>query len=389
MTSSPDLARYHRQMLLAGIGEVGQRRLLAAHAVIIGCGALGCAAADLLARAGVGHLTIIDRDIVEPTNLQRQTLFDERDAAEGLPKAEAARRRLAEINSHVRVEAIVADFSPANAEGILRGDAARGIGVPADASFASSPSDPRSPGGPPTRTPTSASAETPMPHLLLDGTDNFETRYLVNDLSVKHAIPYAYAGAVGTRGMQATFAPGGPCLRCIFPEPPPPGSSPTCDTAGILGPVISIVAGAQAADAISVLLGRPSGPATLLDFDIWAGQRRRLAIARDPQCPCCAQKSFDWLDGRRSSGIASLCGRSAVQVLPPPGPAPDLAALAARLQPHGDFSASRFLVRGRLDRERGELGPCDLTVFADGRAIIGGTSRPEFARAIYARYIGA
>lgn len=356
MTSSPDLHRYHRQMLLPGVGDEGQRRLLASHAVIVGCGALGCTVADLLARAGVGRLTIVDRDVVEITNLQRQTLFDESDAAEALPKAGAARRRLAAINSQVQVDAVVADFSPRNAERIVLGQ---------DDAF---------------------------PGVIVDGTDNFETRYLINDLSVKHVIPYAYAGAVGTRGMQATFKPGnGPCLRCIFPEPPPPGSTPTCDTAGVLGPVISIVAGAQAADAISILLGRPEGSATtLLDFDIWAAQRRRVDLARDPDCPCCAHQKLDWLDGRRAGGTTSLCGRSAVQVLPAPGaPGPDLAALAERLRPHGAFTASRFLVRGRFEREQGELGPCDLTVFADGRAIVGGTIRPEAARAIYAKYIGA
>ena len=346
-----DLHRYHRQMLLPGIGEEGQGRLMASTAVVVGCGALGCASADLLARAGVGKLILIDRDVVELTNLQRQCLFDERDAAEGTPKAEAARRRLAAVNSGITVQARVADLHAANAEELLAG-----AGV------------------------------------IVDGTDNFETRYLLNDVSVKRGVAYCYGGVVGTRGMQATFVPGRTaCLRCVFEAPPPAGSTPTCDTAGVLGPVVQIVGACQAADALKVLLGRLdllSG--TLLDMDLWANRRRRVELSgarRD--CPCCGGRRLEFLDGERAGLATSLCGRHAVQVRPPETVRFDLPGLARRLSPHGEFTATMFLVRGVLRGEQGEDGPLGLTVFSDGRALVHGTDRPEVARGVYARYVGA
>ena len=224
---SSNADRYHRQTLLPDFGNEGQARLSSSHALVVGCGALGCAAADTLTRAGVGRLTIVDRDVVELTNLQRQVLFDESDAAEGLPKAEAARRRLAAINSCVTIHALVQDFNHRTAPRIA------GL---------------------------AGAAPTP-PDVILDGTDNFETRLVINDLAVKHGIPYVYAGAVGTKGMQMTVLPpalggGPPCLRCLVDRPPAPGVLPTCDTAGVLGPVISIVSGVQAAEALKILVGR-------------------------------------------------------------------------------------------------------------------------------------
>lgn len=349
--------RYHRQRLLPVIGDAGQERLGQAHALIVGCGALGCATADLLARAGVGTLTIVDRDLVEETNLQRQVLFDEEHARAHTPKAQAAASRIAQINSTVRTVPVIADFSPVNAERILH--------------------------------------RTDLPGVILDGTDNYETRFLINDLAVKHAIPYAYAGAVGTRAMAATFMPGGasPCLRCVFDGPPPPGSQPTCDTAGVLGPVISVIAGIQAAEAMKVLVGaiadvRP----TLLEFNAWPAAVREtdLAPMRDHACPCCVGRTFAWLDAPHHDPVA-ICGSEALQVSPThaSGQRVDLGQLAGRLGPHGAFGATRFLVRGTLDREIGQGGtPIGLTVFADGRALIRGITDPARARSIYAKYVG-
>jgi len=350
-------------MLLPDFGTKGQERLSAGHAVVVGCGALGCAIADHLGRAGVGRLTIIDRDVVELTNLQRQTLFDERDAAQGMPKAEAARRRLAAVNSGIRIDAVVADFRAPNAERI--------------AGLAS-------------RRTAHAAAESPD-MVLLDGTDNFETRYLLNDLSIRHHIPYAYGGAVGMRGMTMTIMPGTTaCLRCVFEDMPAPGSSPTCDTAGVFGPAIAAVAASQASDAIKILLGRPDlvGPG-LTELDLWANLRRTLDVRGPrPACPCCGQKHFEFLDGKGIQTVA-LCGQEAVQVAPPGrgDDTLDLRALAGRLAPHGDFTVlGSMLVRGTL-RHEGHAG-IGLTVFADGRAIIKGTGRPEIARSIYSKYIG-
>ena len=350
--------RYHRQRLLPGIGDAGQQRLTESHALIVGCGALGCAAADLLARAGVGTLTLVDRDLVETTNLQRQVLFDESQVGE--PKAIAAAERLARVNRGVRTEPVIADFNPTNARSIAT----------------------RATGG--------------APDVILDGTDNFETRFLVNDLAVESGVPYLYAGAVGTRGMVAAFRPpfgareGGPCLRCVFDAPPPPGSQPTCDTAGVLGPVISIVAGVQAGEAIKVLTGahdrvRP----TLLEFDAWANTRRTIELApmRDPACACCVRGLLDYLDAPADQP-ATICGRDAVQVLPTGEGGIDLAALAERLRAHGSFEVTRFLLRGAVEGDETD-DRIGLTVFRDGRALISGLDDPVRARSIYAKYIGA
>lgn len=372
--SSDELARYHRQVLLREVGEAGQRRLLASHALVVGCGALGTVSAEMLVRAGVGGVTIVDRDVVELTNLQRQVLFDESDVAEGLPKAEAARRKLGAINSGIHVRALVEDFNWKNAERIVLGEGAARVEV------------------------------------IVDGTDNFETRYLLNDAAVKHAIPYVYGAAVATGGMMmAVLPPGGgtgagPCLRCIFEDAPAPGSagaSGTCDTIGVLGPVAAVIANMQCVEAMKIMLGRPDAVGrALVSIDLWDNEVRRLDVsgARRADCPCCGRREFPFLDGRTGTGAVAMCGRSSVQVSPGAGEGPgaaggervSLAALAERLRPHGVFTANRFLVRGVLERERGESGaPIELTVFADGRAIIGGTVRAETARAVYARYVGA
>lgn len=344
MTLDP---RHHRQRLLPFVGEEGQRRLRESHALLIGMGALGCVAADHLARAGVGTLTLVDRDVVEFTNLQRQSLYTERDAREGLPKVEAARRRLLDVNSSLDIRALATDCSARSARSLLD----------------------------------------TKPHVILDGTDNYETRYLLNDLAIESATPLVYAGAVSTRAMQMTVLPGEtPCIRCVFPEPPPPERRETCDTVGVLGPAVGIAGSLMAAEAMKVLLGRADlVRRSLARMDLLSGDMSTtdLANARDPDCPCCAQRRFDWLNGSRSDAALTLCGRSSVQITPSSPASLDLATIASRLAPHGDFRATPFLVRGTLRDER-----VDLSVFPDGRAIIA-TPDPARARAIYAKYLGA
>jgi len=361
--STGDLRRYHRQMLLPGMGEDGQRRLLGSHAAVIGCGALGTVAAEVLVRAGVGRVTVIDRDIVEWTNLQRQTLYEEADAREGTPKAVAAIARLGRVNSSVRIEGIVADFNAGNAERLLGLDE-RGRGA------------------------AESRAEAGV-GVLVDGTDNFEARYLINDIAVKHGVPYVYGGAVGTRGMQMTVIPGATaCMRCVFPEVPAAGSTPTCDTAGVLASATGIIANVQAAEAIKVLLGRVDLIApTLLEFDLWTNFRRRLDLsrARDAGCACCGARKFEYLDAGVGAGAVSLCGSASVQVLPGAGAAGgmDLEALGERLATHGPVQRTAHLLRVRLEAEG-----LEMTVFRDGRAIVKGTTDVLRARGMYARFVG-
>ncbi len=365
-------SRYHRQQILPGIGPEGQARLAASHAVLIGMGALGCAIADHLARAGVGTLTLIDRDLVEFTNLQRQILYTEADASEGLPKAEAARARLAAINSEITIHAHIADLTATNADALLAGDA--------------------------TKTDQRRAGDTP-PSILLDGTDNFETRYLLNDIAVRDSIPLIYGGVVATHGMQMTIRPGiTPCLRCLFEDPPAPGTQPTCDTAGVLGPVVAIVAACQSADALRCLLGQGEKiPQTLLEFDLWAGQRRRIDLtgAQRDDCPCCGLGNYEFLARESASDTLSLCGQNAVQVQPAAAVGGhrqqlDLEALARRLAPAGEVDSKPFMLRFLPRGEQAEGGGgMTLTIFRDGRAIVVGTTSPERARSIYSRYIGA
>jgi adenylyltransferase/sulfurtransferase len=364
--TSAALARYHRQMLLPGFGADGQRRLLGATALILGCGALGTVAADLLARAGVGRLRIVDRDFIELSNLQRQVLFDERDVADGIPKAEAARRKIAGINSQVEVTAIVDDVNHGNIERFAAG---------AD--------------------------------IMVDGLDNFETRYLANDCAVKHGIPYVYGGAVGTAGMAYAILPhtrsgaswwetgaagnrATPCLRCLFEQAPPPGESATCDTAGVLGSAVSIVAAFQAAEALKILSGNLERVCpTMLNVDLWANTALHLKVARardDGDCPCCKHGNFEFLDGKAGTSATALCGRDAVQLRHRQHRGElDLAEIAGRLRRHGAVSVNEYLLRADL-RDTGQH--YQLTLFADGRAIVKGTDDPGFARSIYARYVG-
>jgi len=369
-----DLDRYHRQILLPGIGEAGQRQLLESHALVVGCGALGTMIADALARAGVGTLTIVDRDTVELTNLQRQVLFDESDVDRMIPKAEAAGAKIRRINSTITVHAHVDDFSHRNAERYAEG---------AD--------------------------------IILDGLDNFETRYLLNDLAVRDGIPYLYGGAVATGGMSLAILPhpehrrtsdpsssvrwtedqATSCLRCIFPDAPPPGSTATCDTAGVLSPAVSTIAAHQVAQAIKLLTGNVAAlDRALYSIDVWENTTRRLDVAaarRAGTCPCCVAGRFEFLAGDSSSATTTLCGRNAVQISPPPsaGGKLDLGLLAGRLSAHGTFTHNRYLLHGRFDGPDGDNGPYELTLFPDGRAIIKGTTEPDTARSIYAKYVGS
>jgi molybdopterin/thiamine biosynthesis adenylyltransferase len=339
--------RYHRQQFLPQVGEQGQSRLASARVLIVGVGALGCTTADLLARAGVGTLFLLDRDLVELTNLQRQTLFDEHDAAGATPKAEAAASRLSRVNSDIAITPIVRDLTAANAAHTL---------------------------------------DETRPDILIDGTDNFETRYLLNDLSVNHSIPYAYAGVVGTHGMSTLFAPPGPCLRCLFENPAAPGSMPTCDTAGVLGPAVTAIASFQAASVIRYLVTRGEAheaSSTLTELDVWTGTTRGLNISRSKRedCPCCGLRRFDFLTSQ-ASDHASLCGQNAIQITPAASTTHDLARLAPLLASHGQTTAGRLHLRCILP------DGLELTVFPDARAIIRGTTRPEVARSVYHRLLG-
>lgn len=351
-------ARYHRQTLLPAIGTAGQRLLGEASVFVAGCGALGSVSAEMLARAGVGRLVLVDRDIVEVTNLQRQVLYDERDVADRLPKAEAARRRLAAINSSVDVEAIVDDINRDNIETLVAG---------AD--------------------------------IIVDGLDNFETRYLLNDVAVKHGLPYLYAGAVGTQGMLLPILPRGasrwsaqqatPCFRCLFPEAPPPGTTPSCDTAGVLGPVVSIMANLQVTEAIKFLTGNLDAMRRkLLQLDPWHNEIIELKVAGRLQedCPCCGQRRFDYLDGQAGSSADVLCGRNAIQIRARDESHPvNLADLARRLEHHGRVQQSDFMLTAWISDDESDY---ELTLFGNGRALIKGTQDVGTARSIYARYIG-
>lgn len=335
--------RYSRQILFEGIGEEGQRRVRAARVLVVGCGALGSAQAEMLARAGVGRLHLVDRDFVEESNLQRQTLFSERDARERAPKAVAAARRLGEVNSEVECVAEVADVNNSNVERLVAGC-----------------------------------------DVVLDGTDNFATRFLLNDACVKHGVRWVYGAAVGSYGVTMTVLPREtPCLRCVFPETPAAGSAPTCDTAGVIMPVVAVVAAVQVAEALKLLAGRPEGlHRSLMQFDVWGNEWRRLALReRTPECPTCVLGRYESLEAEAADLATVLCGRQAVQVTPRAAARLDLDALAERLRPAGDVKANPYLVRL-------QAGDYELTVFADARAIIRGTEDPGVARSLYARYVG-
>jgi molybdopterin/thiamine biosynthesis adenylyltransferase len=333
--------RYSRQVLFRGIGAEGQRKLSAARVAIVGCGATGSTLASLVARAGVGTISIIDRDYVEPSNLQRQSLFDEADAAESLPKAIAATRKIAAFNSQITVEPHVADLIPANV-GVLLGEA----------------------------------------QLILDGTDNFETRYLINDFAVKNSLPWIYTAAVGSYGVTLNVLPGETaCLACIFSSPPE-GTFETCETAGILNSAVGLAASIAATEAIKMLVGADQWiRRTLLSFDVWRNERAEVA-ADKPRTGCrtCGEHEFPHLAGEGRPHI-TLCGRNSVQIHERHRPV-DLAQMSERLKPHGAVRCNDFVLKFWIE-------PYEMTLFPDGRAIIKGTTDKTVARSLYARYVGS
>lgn len=338
-----DPERYSRQTRFAPLGPEGQARLAAARVAILGCGALGSASAMALTRAGVGFLRLIDRDVPEPSNLPRQVLFTEADVAAGLPKAAAAAEQLRRINSTILIEPVVADLTAANAVRLLAGV-----------------------------------------DVIVDGSDNLEARYLLNEVACREAIPWVHGGAIGAEGRVLSVIPGQTaCIRCLVPDPPPPGSLPTCDTAGIIGPAALVVGAVQAAEAIKLVAGAAEATAgRLLACDLWSSQWRMIDLAPLARagCPTCRGGDFPWLEGRQGGGATAICGREAVQVAAATGTV-DLAAVATRLVGVAEVTANAWMLRAEV-----EPG-IRLSVFADGRAIVDGTRDPVRGRAIVARYL--
>lgn len=339
----PTTDRYSRQILFSGIGREGQSRLEQSRILIIGCGALGTAQAESLARAGVGTLRIVDRDFIEFSNLQRQTMFTESDAAERLPKVIAAANHLREINSDILLEPEIADVNYSNVERLIRNC-----------------------------------------DLVIDGTDNFATRYLINDACVKHGVNWIYGAAVGSYGVTMTIRPGQtPCLRCIFPEMPPAASAPTCDTAGVIMPIINIVAAIQVTEALKMLTGQTDTlHHSLMQFDVWRNESRRISVGQPvATCMTCGAHKFESLENGGGEFAAVLCGRHAVQISPAHPVRVDLSELSKRLSIAGDVKANDYLLRFRT-------GDFEMTVFQDARSIIRGTDDVATARSLYAKYVG-
>ena len=337
-------SRYSRQELFAGLGREGQARLGAARVVVVGCGALGSVASEMMVRAGVRSVTVVDRDFVEESNLQRQSLFDEADVARGLPKAAAAEAHLRALNGSVEVRGVVTDLVSDNADALLAG---------AD--------------------------------LVLDGTDNFETRFLLNDICVRAGIPWVYGACVGSYGLALLVRPKvSPCLRCLLEQQPAPGSGPTCDTAGVVAPIVHVIAGIQVAEALKLLSGHPENLlAGLVTVDLWAGQFDVLDLrGRAPWCPACTAGQFDYAVASSGGASAVLCGRDAVQVRPGRDAHVDLGALADRLGASADVRAvNEHLVRFVVPE-------AELVVFRDGRAIVKNVRDTAQARSLYAKYVG-
>jgi len=340
------LDRYSRQIRFPQLGQAGQRALLNSRVSICGCGALGTVLANHLARAGVGFIRIIDRDFIETHNLQRQILFDEDDVAQNLPKAEAAARKLRAINSSITVEPVVTDIDHTNILDLVD-----------DAD------------------------------LILDGTDNFETRYLINDAAVKLGKPWIFGGVIGSEGQTMTIVPGKtPCIRCLIETAPPPGMTPTCETAGVLGPAVAVIASFEAVEAIKLLTGAWDAlNVHLIMVDIWDWTFRQLKVAGllgKVDCPCCQQRKFEWLGGAMGSHTTTLCGRNAVQVAVRRSDRLDFAELAGRLAGLGEIRHNAFMLRFATEGH-------EFTVFPDGRAIIKGTNDVTKARTLYAQFVGS
>lgn len=339
-----DLSRYHRQFLYGPIGKEGQKKLLGSRVALLGCGALGSVTANTLARAGVGFLRIVDRDFIELNNLQRQVLFDEEDIRENLPKAVAAERKLRKINSEIEIEARVEDVNYTTVERHIEDV-----------------------------------------DLVLDGMDNFETRFLINEACVKLAKPWIYGGCIGTHGLTLFIIPGEtPCLRCVFEASPPPELTPTCDTAGILSPIVNVIAAFEATEAIKWLSGnRKAVNRNLYEFDIWSREARSLKVngpSQKKSCPTCGQRNFELLRGEGGSRTTTLCGRNAVQIALSTPSKISFEAMAERLKNVGDVRFNTYLLKLKVDS-------FEITLFRDGRAIVQGTSDPNQAKSLYSKYI--
>lgn len=335
--------RYSRQILFRQIGESGQEKLSKSRVLLVGCGALGASHAEILGRAGVGFLRIVDRDFVELTNLQRQTLYSEADAKERLPKAIAARNRLAEINSEIEIDAVVADANHSNVESFIKDI-----------------------------------------DLVLDGTDNFQIRYLINDACVKLNKIWIYGAAVSSYGATMTIIPREtPCLRCIFEEMPDAGTSPTCDTAGVIQPIITSVSAIQTTEALKILTGNTDKlHKSLIQIDVWQNDWRKIKLGKpNEDCEACGKRNFEFLEAEAGEFSAVLCGRDAVQIAPPKPTQINLGNLADKLKNLGQVKVNEYLLRFNVD-------DLELTVFRDARAIIRGTDDVSAARSIYAKYIG-
>jgi adenylyltransferase/sulfurtransferase len=333
-------------MRYAPLGEDGQRRLSSARALLVGCGALGSVIANTLVRSGVGFLRIVDRDFLELNNLQRQVLYDEADVEANLPKVIAAAARLRRINSQVEIDPVVVDVDHTNIESLVSGV-----------------------------------------DMIVDGTDNFEVRFLINDAAVKHGLPWVYGGCIGSEGQTMTIIPGETaCLRCLMQDAPPAGSTPTCDTAGILAPIVNVIASLQSQEAIKILSGnREAISRSLTVLDLWDNRVHQVNVRKlrdQVDCPTCKHGEYPWLDGSRGSHSAVLCGRNAVQLSPPPGDAFSLKLLAEKLAGVGQLTANAYLLRLAVDGYQ-------ITVFPDARAIISGTDDVSVARTVHAKYIGA
>lgn len=334
--------RYNRQQILHNIGEEGQKKLDESHVIIIGCGALGTAAANNLARAGIGKISILDRDFVELNNLQRQMLFDENDV--GKPKAIAATQKLNAINSSIEIIPLVKDLNHTNVEEIIKNV-----------------------------------------DLVLDGTDNIQTRMLINDVCVREKIPWIYTGAIGTSGMTMNILPDAACIRCLYPSIPKPGSLPTCDTMGVLNTITVIMGSMASTQTIKILLGE-SEPRNELDgslivYDAWNNSFDKILVRKNEECACCVDGNYDYLDSEDREVISSLCGRNAIQITPADAKDLDLYELASKLEHLGDVKCATFILLFKVSEY-------EISIFRDGRAIIKGTNDEKVARSVYARYIG-
>ncbi len=329
--------RYSRQILLPEIGPEGQKQLAKARCIVIGCGALGTYSLTFLVRAGVGEVHVVDRDIVEESNLQRQTLFAERDV--GRAKAKVAEEHLRKVNSEIKVTGEVTDITYANIQRIVKGAT-----------------------------------------IVLDATDNMDTRFLVNDACVKLAIPWVYAGAVGTTGMVMNIVPGGPCLRCVFPSLPQPGQLPTCDTVGIINTLPSVVASLETTEAFKIMQGKKPVE-ELMVLDVWQGELQKIRVKKNPDCECCGRKNFEFLQAKKRKFVVSLCGRNAVQIVPARPIKGGLKDLRATLSKLGQTS----MVDGLL---KFKTKGAEITVFPDGRTIVGGTTDLAKAKNVFSKYIG-